>query len=71
MIIIKTMREHFFSRNPDAPRAEGDIPLACPWMLGYDDYREPCAICDAVGGCDACWNRPFERPAEVVLDGGH
>lgn len=53
---IKTRKEYFFEKFPNAKRARNDIPVVCTKLLGYDDKEE----CKRMT-CKECWNQPIER----------
>lgn len=51
---VKTIKDDFLEKHPNAPKATTGTPLACAWRVGYLD--EDGCLC---GKCTECWNRPL------------
>lgn len=53
---IKTIKDDFLEKHPNAPKATTGTPMACAWRAGYLD--EDGCLC---GKCTECWNRPLSE----------
>lgn len=53
---VKTIKDDFLEKHPNAPKAATGTPLACAWRAGYLD--EDGCLC---GKCTECWNRPLSE----------
>ena len=53
---MKTIKDDFLEKHPNAPKADTGTPLACAWRAGYLD--EDGCLC---GKCTECWNRPLSE----------
>ena len=53
---VKTIKDDFLEKHPNAPKADTGTPLACAWRAGYLD-DDGCLS----GQCTECWNRPLSE----------
>lgn len=53
---VKTIRDDFLEKHPNAPKAATGTPVACAWRVGYLD-EDGCLS----GRCTECWNRPLSE----------
>lgn len=51
---VKTIKEDFLEKYPNAPLQSNKVPKSCPYHLGYE---ERCKYTD----CEICWNRPLSE----------
>lgn len=53
---VKTRREDFYEKFPNAPTAECGLPDLCVASIGYHDISRRC---DGNEDCVKCWNEPI------------
>ena len=54
---VKTIKDDFLEKHPNAPKAATGTPLACAWRAGYFLDEDGCLS----GRCTECWNRPLSE----------
>lgn len=50
----KTMKDVFFEKFPNALKHENDLPILCPYHVGFVKENDSC-VADT---CLECWSRP-------------
>lgn len=52
---LKTYKDDFFEKFPNAPRDSGGAPKTC-WKYVYGDGKYCCSV-----ACTECWNREMKE----------